>query len=89
MAIYEATLKRQCLSYLKKHPDIWYVKISDRFISGIPDIFVCHQGRFMAFELKSGKGVVSKIQQATIRNIRKAGGFAEVIRSLEELKNYV
>lgn len=41
----------------------------------------------MAFELKTEKGVVSKIQEATIARIRKAGGTAEVIRSVDELRD--
>ncbi len=87
MATLESSLKETCLAYLKKrYPDVWVVKISDRWISGIPDLIVCNNGRFMAFELKAERGVVSRIQQATIERIRKAGGFAAVIRSLDELK---
>lgn len=40
----------------------------------------------MAFELKAEGGVVSRIQTATMAKIRKAGGYAQVIRSLDELK---
>lgn len=74
---------------MKKQPDLWVVKISDRWISGIPDLIVCNKGRFMAFELKTQKGVVSRIQKVTIDRINKAGGFAKVVRSLEDMKQWL
>ena len=53
---------------------------------GIPDIIVCYQGRFIAFECKTDKGKVTTLQEATIKQIRAAGGIAEVVRSAEEVK---
>lgn len=83
----ESSLKRKCLLYLRTlYPDVYVVKISDRFISGIPDLIICANGRFIVAELKGEGGVVSKIQTVTLERIRKAGGLATVVRSLEELK---
>jgi hypothetical protein len=43
----------------------------------------------MAFELKTQEGVVSRIQKVTIDRINKAGGFAKVVRSLEDMKQWL
>lgn len=65
--------------------DIWFVKVSDRYISGIPDIVGCIHGVFFAFELKDDIGVPSKIQCVVIEKIRKAGGRVWVVRTIEEV----
>lgn len=86
----EAALKTKALRWLKqRYPDAWIYKSSDRFTAGVPDILICFppDGRLVACELKRKDGVVSKIQQATLDRIEKAGGLALVVRSLEELKS--
>lgn len=82
----ESALKRKVLSYLKqRYPDAYIVKVSDRWVAGIPDIFMCLRGHFVALELKAPKGVVAKIQQATLDKIDQAGGTALVVRSIDDL----
>ena len=54
--------------------------------SGIPDIIVCYKGKFLAFEVKTEKGKLSKLQEITIEKIRKANGMAFKVTSLEEVK---
>ena len=53
---------------------------------GLPDLIVCYQGRFVAFEVKNEKGKTTVLQEITLRQIRKAGGTAVVVRSMEEVK---
>lgn len=48
-------------------------------MSGVPDILVCYQGRFIAIECKAGKGRVTALQQSNLESIEKAGGVALVI----------
>lgn len=52
---------------------------------GRPDIDGCYRGRFIAVEVKTGRGTVSLEQQAELNAIREAGGIAIVARSLEDV----
>ncbi|MCK9479282.1 MAG: VRR-NUC domain-containing protein [Firmicutes bacterium] len=54
--------------------------------AGIPDIIACIGGRFYAFEVKLPKGKTTKLQDATICKILKAGGTAVVVRSVSEVR---
>lgn len=59
--------------------------------TGVPDILTCIKGRFVAIEVKTPTGKLTKIQQYQIDQINKSGGVAFVATSLEnvrmELKN--
>lgn len=55
--------------------------------SGIPDIICCYKGQFVAFEVKTAKGKTTPLQDINIRNIKRAGGTAIVVRSLDEVKS--
>jgi len=48
--------------------------------SGVPDIVVCHKGRFLAIECKAGYNKPTALQEAEMAKIRKAGGETLVIR---------
>ena len=54
--------------------------------AGIPDIIVCHKGRFIALEAKVGRNTPTKLQAATIDQNRKAGGTAVVVYSVEDVQ---
>ena len=54
--------------------------------AGLPDIICCIGGRFVAFEVKTPSGKLSKLQEITIRNIRAAKGEAFMVTSVEEVK---
>lgn len=49
---------------------------------GLPDLIFCYRGTFVGLEVKMPDGVVSKIQERRIREIRDAGGIAFVVRSV-------
>jgi Holliday junction resolvase len=57
--------------------------------AGVPDLLACINGAFYAFEIKNATGKVTELQQVKLEKIRKAGGKAYVIHSLEELKGYI
>lgn len=57
--------------------------------AGIPDIIVCYRGRFIAFECKVGNNKPTVLQIITIRKIIKAGGYAMVIRCVDEVKQVI
>ena len=54
--------------------------------AGIPDLIVCYKGRFIGLECKVGKNTATSLQQQTIRQILKAGGYAVVVKSVGEVK---
>ena len=87
----EAQLKRKVVLYIREnYPNVWVYCPADFIASGIPDILICLQGRFIAIELKiKGKNTGSKftLQNFILSLITKAGGIASVCYSLDEVKN--
>lgn len=55
-------------------------------LKGVSDILGIYKGRFLAIEVKSQTGVVSKEQKEFINNVNKEGGIAFVARSIEDVK---
>lgn len=82
----EAKIQTAILKYLKGLPDTWCFKVMSANINGVPDLVICHQGRFIALEVKSPTGKTSAIQDYQIDRIRLAGGQAHVVRSVDEAK---
>ena len=84
----ESTLQKQITDYIKKSKG-FSVKIIASNMAGTPDILCCYQGKFIGIEVKNpnGKGVVSKLQNYRIKEIKKAGGIAVVVTSLQEVKD--
>lgn len=54
--------------------------------AGIPDIIACIRGMFVAFEVKTDSGRLTKLQEATIQKIKDAKGKAYKVTSVEEVK---
>lgn len=50
---------------------------------GTPDLLICYKGRFIALELKTDTGTTSPLQKEKICDIRKADGYARVLRPSE------
>jgi hypothetical protein len=55
--------------------------------AGIPDIICCYHGRFVAFEVKTPSGKLTKLQEITITKIKAAKGEAYKVTSVEEVKS--
>jgi len=55
--------------------------------AGLPDIICCIGGRFVAFEVKTTSGKLTKLQEATIRRIRAAKGKAFKVTSVEDVRS--
>lgn len=85
----ESQLTRSVMGYLKKVKNCFALKTNDRFTSGIPDIFVIHNGKTTWIELKVPMGRVAKIQEWTIFQINKCGGTAYVCKSLKEVRDLI
>ena len=53
----------------------------------MPDILLCLNGEFIGLEVKSDTGRPTKIQLAQMQRIRAAGGTAEIVTSVEDVKD--
>lgn len=53
--------------------------------AGVPDIIACINGRFVAFEVKTETGKLTKLQEITIHKIRNAKGQAFKVTSVAEV----
>ena len=84
----ESNLIDRIKAYLKSVDKLFFYKEhgGQYGTSGIPDLIVCYRGRFIAFEVKTEKGKTTVLQEMTIRKIIKAGGFALVVRSVEDVR---
>lgn len=54
--------------------------------SGTPDIIICHEGRFLAIELKAKGGKMSEAQMIAEDAITAAGGGFAVCRSVQDVE---
>ena len=84
----EKDIVKAILKYLKTVPNCFSWKEHGGMYgtAGIPDIICCYCGRFVAFEVKTETGKLTKLQEATIRKIKEGKGQAFKVTSVEEVK---
>ena len=75
----ETKFKNKVNAILNKIPGLWFVKVQQKSIAGTPDIIMCANGRFIAWELKVGSNKASPLQQYNIDSIHEAKGVAVVV----------
>ena len=80
----EQQIQRNILKKLRAR-GIWAVKTIHTNRNGCPDILACHQGRFLAIEVKRPGGKLSHLQIAQLARIETAGGIAIVATSWDEV----
>jgi hypothetical protein len=89
----ESRLQRQIRKGLKAEVGGWWRKIHGGPFqaAGIPDLLGCVEGHFIGLEVKhpDQNAEVSELQLKNIREIRRNGGTAEVVESLEEALSFV
>jgi Holliday junction resolvase len=77
----EKKVKQACTTLLNEHGAYYFFPVTSGYgRSGVPDIVVCHKGRFLAVECKAGYNKPTALQEAEMAKIRKAGGETLVIR---------
>jgi len=81
----EKELQRLCEQELSRR-GIAYLHISFRAREkkGWPDLTFCLHGRFVAVELKTATGVLSKDQISVMANLERNGALTSVIRSFDD-----
>lgn len=72
---------------LMKERGAYCVKVMAANRNGVPDIIACYKGQFVAIEVKDKYGRPTELQQANIRQIRTALGYAIVAWSVEEVEH--
>lgn len=87
----ESDLIRKISEYLKTVPNLFFWKEHGGMYgtAGIPDLIVCYKGRFIAFECKVGKNKPTALQAITIGQIVAAGGYAVVVRTVDEVRKTI
>lgn len=89
----ESYYQDKIINFLRKnYPQgvVWKEAAGAYSKQGIPDVTFILNGRYYGFEVKRPFfGVLSRIQEQTIKNIRAAGGIAEVVTFPEEVKKIV
>ena len=89
----ESRLSSSIIRKLNALPDTfaWKNHGSEYMIGGLPDIIVCHQGRFIGLEVKrpGKKDTVSPTQKLVHGLIRRAGGKVYVVSSIDEVMTKV
>lgn len=76
------------LRHLKSVPECFAWKTHGGMYgtAGIPDIICCYRGWFLALEVKTPTGKLTRLQEITIERIRAAGGEAHKVISVTEVK---
>lgn len=87
----ESDIVTAIMKYLKTVPGCFCWKEHGGMYgtAGIPDIIACINGHLFGFEVKTESGKPTKLQEATIRKILAAGGTAQVVRSVDEVRTVV
>jgi hypothetical protein len=75
----ETAFKEKFLPRLKSIPYVWALKTQEMAKSGVPDILACVGGLFVAIELKTETGEVSKLQEYNLDGIVRCGGYSLVV----------
>lgn len=81
----ETKLQDKAIKYLKDNGIYYINKYGDgRTAKGAPDLLVCINGRFVAFELKVGSNNMQDDQKIHKIRIERSGGLHYAPYSLEE-----
>ena len=83
----ESDLIKAISNYLKTVPNLFFWKEHGGMYgtAGIPDVIACINGRFVAFEVKTETGKLTKLQEITMQKIRSAKGQAFKVTSAAEV----
>jgi len=79
------------MRYLKTVPNCfcWKQHGGQFGTAGLPDIICCINGQFVAFEVKTPAGKLTKLQEITIQKINAAKGNAYKVTSLQEVREII
>lgn len=84
----ESIIQAKIIRYLEKDLGCYIVKVIKATKSGVCDLLICYDGRFIGIEVKtpSTRENTSPLQRVNIDLIHKSGGIAFVACSVEDVK---
>ena len=87
----EKDITAAIMRYLKTVPGCfcWKQHGGQFGTAGLPDVICCIRGRFVAFEVKTASGKLTKLQEVTIAKIQAAGGVAHKVTGVQEVKDII
>jgi len=88
----EKKVKQKVVEILKKHGAYYFYPVTGGFgRSGIPDIIVCFDSRFIGIECKAGSNKPTALQEMEMEKIRAALGKTFVINetNIHEVEEYL
>jgi len=87
----EKDIVNQITRYLKSVPACfaWKQHGGQFGTAGLPDIICCLGGQFIAFEVKTPSGKLTKLQESTLQKINAAKGKACKVTSLREVTEII
>lgn len=87
----EKSITAAIMRYLKTVPHCfcWKQHGGQYGTAGLPDIICCIGGRFVAFEVKTPSGKLTKLQESTLKKINAAKGEAFKVTSLQEVRDII
>lgn len=76
----ERSFQSRVIKDLKKVEGLYFFKKEAAAIRGLPDILICYQGKFVAWELKrDARAKPSVLQSYNVDRINACGGVALVV----------
>lgn len=83
----EASFQKEAIELIESMGGkVTKVHVSAYQDQGEPDLICCYRGRYVAFELKIDGNKPSKLQLEKIEDIKRAGGIALPVYSINEIK---
>lgn len=86
----EQQIQKKILNYLDSI-DCYTIKVVTANKSGVPDIFACYDGKFLAIEVKRPEAInsVTKLQEYNLSLVISKGGYSTVATSVEDVKEFI
>ena len=76
----EAKVKKKVVQLLRQYKAYFFYHVTGGYgYRGVPDIIVCHKGRFIGIECKAGKNKPTALQEKNLRDIELADGISMVV----------
>ena len=86
----ESSIVAAVVRYLKTLPCIFIWKThGGPYGQGMPDIYCLYRGETFWFEVKRPGKTATRLQEEKIKALRAAGATAEVVTSLDEVKQII
>lgn len=87
----ETILTSKIKKYIREnYPDAYILKISDRFTSGIPDLYVAFgNGLSTWLEVKTPTGKIDPMQEHTIEQFNKRGIPSKRVHSVKDVEKHL